>query len=292
MARRRLQESLRKYFRNGSDENSDVSMVVKQRAATNRRWGLPIDDVADHEVGMLFVAVTNAIPTMFWMVVYIFRDLCLVADLQEELSKVVSEARGEDGKTREFTLDVSTFSAACPLLNSVYREVMRLTNRQMNTRTILNDVVLNYTPKDGGELRQYLLKKDVSVLMPSLTLNFAEETWGKDSHLFEPRRFMNLSREQERLQSRAANPFGGGKHLCPGRHFAYAEILGTVAALVLGFDIETPEGGRLSVPRLNNNLSEAVAKPLQEDQQSMLARIRKRPGWQDATWRFTVGDGR
>jgi hypothetical protein len=79
--------------------------------------------------------------------------------------------------------------------------------------------------------------------------------------------------------------------LCPGRRFAYAEILGTIAALVLGFEIETPEGVRLSMPPPNNNLAEAVAKPLQQDQQSMLARIRKRPGWDDVELKFTPGNG-
>jgi len=32
------------------------------------------------------------------------------------------------------------------------------------------------------------------------------------------------------------------KHLCPGRHFAFAEILGMVALLVVGFDVVMAEG--------------------------------------------------
>jgi cytochrome P450 len=291
-ARGRLQKSLRNYFRNGCDENSDVSLIIKNRVATNRKWGLPIDDIADHELGMLFVAVTNAIPTMFWMIVYIFRDASLVADLQQELTKVAIETKTADGKLRKYTFDVSKFSTACPLLNSVYQEVMRLTNRQMGTRGILQDVLLNYTPADGAAPRQYLLKKGIPLLMPSMTTNFDEATWGKDSHLFDARRFISESRDQEKLQKRALNPFGGGKHLCPGRHFAYAEILGTVAVLVLGFEIETPEGGRVSVPPLNNNLAEAVAKPLQKDQQGMLAKIKRRPGWENVEWGFNSGNGR
>jgi cytochrome P450 len=290
-ARGRIQQSLRRYFRNKSDENSDVSLIIKHRAETNRKWGLPIDDIADHELGMLFVAVTNAIPTMFWMVVYIFRDPQLVADLQEELAKVVAETKTKDG-ARECTFDVSSFLAACPLLNSVYREVMRLTNRQMGTRIIMEDIVVSHKPaddnNDNAQPRQYLLKKDSTVFMPAVTLNFAEPTWGKDVDQFDARRFLNKSREQDKLQNRAAAPFGGGKHLCPGRHFAYAEILGTVAALVVGFEIETPEGGRVAVPGLNNNMVEAVAKPLPAVQNGMLARVRRRPGWEDVRWGFKV----
>ena len=32
-------------------------------------------------------------------------------------------------------------------------------------------------------------------------------------------------------------PIGGGRHLCPSRNFAFAEISGFLAALIIGFDI-------------------------------------------------------
>ncbi|KAH8657754.1 cytochrome P450 [Xylariales sp. PMI_506] len=291
LARRKLQESLRVYFRKGYDESSDVSSIIKQRAATNRKWGVPIDDIADHELGMLFVAVTNSIPIMFWMVAYIFRDPQLIADLQQELLKIVKETEHADGKPRECTFDVSTFSTSAPLLNAVYNEVLRLQGRQMGSRTVMQDVVLNYSPTDGGESRGYLLKKGATLLMPALTTHYSEATWGQDVHAFNPRRFLDRTREEERSQNRALNPFGGGKHLCPGRHFAYAEILGAVAVLVLGYVIETPEGGNISVPPSNNNLAEAVVKPLQKDQEGMLARIKRRPGWEDVQWGFVVAKG-
>lgn len=291
-ARARLQAALRHYFRNNHDSAPDVSELVKLRAATNRKWGLPLDDVADNELGILFVSVTNAIPTMFWMVVYIFRDAKLVADLQAELlENVVVETKTEDGK-RECSLDVSKFMTALPLLNSVYREVMRLTNHQQAPRTTLQDVVLTYTPPEGGDPRQYLLKKGVQCLSPALTTNFAPETWGPDAYVFDPRRFVGKSRADEKAQNRAANPFGGGKHLCPGRHFAYAEILGTAAALVLGFEIEKPGGSRVEVPQKGDNLMEAVAKPSRDVQQGMRVRIRRRREYENVKWSFSVGDGR
>jgi hypothetical protein len=39
-------------------------------------------------------------------------------------------------------------------------------------------------------------------------------------------------------------PFGGGRHICPGRHFAKREIIGTFAVLCDAFDMELlPHGG-------------------------------------------------
>jgi cytochrome P450 len=254
-----LQKALRAYFHAGHDQNSDVSLVLKNRVAINKKWGLPIDDIADHELGMLFVSTTNAIPTLFWMIFYVFRDPQLVAELQKELLENVEE-RKDTNFQRECIFNVAKFSTVCPLLVSTYQETMRLTNRQMGTRTVVEDTYLTYTPsaEDGGEPTTYLLKKGVNIQMPSKMTNYETAVWGTDAHSFDPKRFIT-TREKERQQKRAFNPFGGGKHLCPGRHFAYAEILGTVAALVLGFEIETPEGGRVTVPAMNENIAEAVA---------------------------------
>jgi cytochrome P450 len=285
-----LQKALRAYFRAGHDEDSDVSIVIKKRVAKNKEWGVPIDEVADHEIGMLFVSVTNAIPTLFWMIFYVFRDAKLVDELQRELLAILDQKMRDDGK-RECVFNITKFGTDCPLLVSVYQEVMRMTNRQQGTRTVIEDTYLDYTPtgSDTGEARTYLLKKGTNIQMPAVTTNWTPETWGPDVNTFNPKRFIT-SKEKERQQKRALNPFGGGKHLCPGRHFAYAEILGAVAALVVGFDIVTPEGSRVMVPEMNNNIVEAVGKPMNDVQQSLLAKIRRRPGWEDVIWGFVTGN--
>jgi cytochrome P450 len=59
---------------------------------------------------------------------------------------------------------------------------------------------------------------------------------------------------EDRVPKKAYFPFSGGKHLCPGMHFAFAEILGTTAALVLGIDILGIDGKLLEVPILGGVL--------------------------------------
>lgn len=283
--RLKIQLALREYFRAGYDQNSDVSVVIKDRAAINRKWGLPVSDIADHELGMLFVSVTNAIPTLFWMITFVFRDPSLVRELREELLGILKVTTDISGQ-RHGTFNVAKFSTGSPLLVATYNEVMRIKSRQAGTRTILEDTYL----EDSQSGKTYLLKKGVNIQMPAMVSNWATATWGSDVEEFNPKRFIT-DREQERLQNKAFNPFGGGKHLCPGRHFAFAEILGTVAALVLGFEITTPDGGLVSVPPNNNNVAEAICKPLQTHQQTFMANIRRRPGWEEVRWDFTTGGG-
>ncbi|KZL74598.1 prostacyclin synthase, partial [Colletotrichum tofieldiae] len=302
--RAKVQQALRKYFREDFDHMTDASAVIKRRVTVNRKWGLPIDDIADHEFGMLFVSVTNAIPTLFWMMCYVFRDPELVTELQKELLAMVvvqeqdGTAKADDAsgpkrrRTRKCIFPVAKFQTACPLFVSTYREVMRLTNRSTGTRRVVEDTLISYTPSAApGEVtdeQTYLLRKGANIQIPAIITNFDPEAWGPNVHDFDPRRFLTTDRERERAQNRAFNPFGGGKHLCPGRFFADAEILGALAALVLGFDIETPEGGRVDVPQINNNLAEAVGKPLTSVQENTLARIRRKPGWEDVEWAYVA----
>lgn len=123
-------------------------------------------------------------------------------------------------------------------------------------------------------------------------------TWGPDAAVFKARRFLATSeerakwgkeeKEREWEQKRALLPFGGGKHLCPGRNFAFAEILGTVSVLVLGFEVRGKAGEVIEVPEVpRTRLGEGVGKP-SEGQLGMGARLTRREGWQDIVWRFVV----
>ncbi|KAH0423409.1 prostacyclin synthase [Colletotrichum camelliae] len=302
--RSRVQQALRKYFREEFDQIPNASAVVKRRVAVNRKWGLPSDDVADHEFGMLFASVTNAIPTLFWMTCYVFRDPKLVEELRKELLDIAviqdqdttAAGGGDVLQPRKCTFTVAKLSSACPLLLSTYKEVMRLTNRNAGTRRVVEDTVISYTPTPavGGTaaIQSYLLKKGANVQVPSIIANFDPATWGPNAQEFDARRFLAVDKERERTQSRAFNPFGSGKHLCPGRFFADAEILGALATFILGFEIETPEGGRVQVPPIKNNLAEAVPKPLQTVQDNMMVRIRRKPGWEDVEWAFVASNGK
>ena len=87
-----------------------------------------------------------------------------------------------------------------------------------------------------------------------------------------------LDKSTRRAQNQAYFPFEGGKHLCPGRHFAMMEILAFVAAIVAGFEIE----GLKRVPeRAFQKLGTAVRKPVGD----VRVRIGRREGWGSVRWR-------
>ena len=90
------------------------------------------------------------------------------------------------------------------------------------------------------------------------------------------------------MPKKAYFPFSGGKHLCPGMHFAFTEILGTISPLVLGFDIVGTDGELLKVPKIaRSTMAEAVTKPEGKGLE-LGAKFTKRKGWEDVVWRFAA----
>jgi cytochrome P450 len=196
------------------------------------------------------------------------------------------------------TIDIRNISEACPLLMSAFQETMRLTDGQVATRIVSEDAILS------DSRNSYLLKKGATVQIPGGIIHNATAFWGPEAATFSPRRFLKAElnsskeaiseaeKEQEKLRKKAFAPFGGGVHLCPGRHFASGEILGSVAVMIMGYDITTKDGKTLPAPVAEDwktiKFAEAVAKPLSR-LTSIGARVRRRQGFEDVTWKFETG---
>jgi cytochrome P450 len=209
------------------------------------------------EIAMCFAPVTNVVPTVFWMLSYIYADNELLRDLREEVAILGNP------------LDVSKLHS-CPLLVSTFYETQRLKQHGNAVRFVTADTLL-----DG-----YLLKKGSILQMPSAVLNTASSTWGPDSKTFNPRRFLDL--DDKKARQRGFIPFGGGRHLCPGRHLAFTETLGFVAAFVAGFDME---GVRMLDSR-THKMGFGTRKPKGD----LRVSIKRRKEFENVTWCFNTGD--
>lgn len=293
--RARCQAALRAYFHAKHHHEKDVSALVKARARVGVKWGLHPDEIAISELGTLFAGTSNAIPTLFWFFCFVFSDPKLIQDLQKELSAIVEKKRDT-----ESVMDIRKFPQHCPLLISSYQETMRLMSSHTGNRRVLHDTILNYEgegPNSKGS-RTYLLKKGFMLNMPTGIAHNSPETWGPNANVFDARRFIprddtdadsDVMKEQEKLQKKAYFPFGGGRHLCPGRHFVFAEGLGTIATLVLGYEITGEDGGMLKMPiKRQQSMCDGTKKPVGEEAK-MKIRIKRRAGWEKTKWSFIVG---
>ena len=69
--------------------------------------------------------------------------------------------------------------------------------------------------------------------------------------------------------------------MCPGRHFAQAEILGFVAMVILRFDIDPVEGGELKVPEKKDDV---LPIHILEPKEKVHVKMRDRADWGKVQW--------
>ncbi|KAH8658365.1 cytochrome P450 [Xylariales sp. PMI_506] len=283
--REKLQAALMKYYGARLDENEDVAEVTKLRARVARDAGISNEDLGRSEAALLFVATTNTIPTLYWFFVNVWLRPDVVEKARQEVSQVVEITAlegdgGAEAGRRKAVLDITLLEVRCPLLVSCYREAIRLGNQAIGNRYVMEDTIL--TDDDGT---QYLLKKDNFLTWSVKAMHLSTSVW-EDANSFHPERFVpsdQISSEQSRKQKLAYVPFGGGKHLCPGRNFAFAENLGFLASLVSGFDVVGLDETKV---RMGSSLvGEAVAKPPADAQGGSIS-IKRREGWEDVEWSF------
>jgi cytochrome P450 len=276
-----VNEAFQKYYADGLEKNA--SELIRGRAEAGRKYGLTERDMADFEIAVLFTATTNTIPSSFWFLSYIVSSPSLVAEIRSEVSQIVTRKRVDGTDTLE--MDITGFQKKCPLLCSAWEETLRLVDSASSARMVVQDTML---------ADKYLLKAGSVVQMPSGVTHNSPDIWGDDAATFNPRRFIRpdgkrdlAAREKRKMQTQGYFPFGGGKHLCPGRHFAFTEVMGFVATLVYGFEISMGNGsGTLKMPKLaKQKMGTGVRKPATD----MDVLIKRRKEFEGVKWTYFVG---
>lgn len=88
-------------------------------------------------------------------------------------------------------------------------------------------------------------------MIPGAVQHTSPSIWGDNVGEFYHKRFVR-SDSKKRANPVAFRGFGGGAHLCPGRHFASTEILGFAILMALQFDV-TPASGKWVRPTTENS---------------------------------------
>lgn len=283
-SREKLQQALGEYYSSRGDEDGTVAAVTRARSAVLRKHGLPDSEIGRFEASLLQLATGNTIPTTFWMVANVFARPDMVERLRAELEGLVQRRGGGD----VVSINIARFDEACPLLVSCYRESIRLSNHALCVRRVMEETVIS-----DGQGRSYTLKKGCDVQIPAGFTHRAEDVWGSGAAAYEPDRFVGnqarLSAAAEKKKRSAYIPFGGGKHLCPGRNFAFAEILGASAALILAFDLSADgRGAPVRLPDMAATTIMGGASKPERLGEGMSLVMRRRQGWERVKFEFEV----
>ena len=204
---------------------------------------------------------------------HIYSDPSLLTKVRGDLSNSIHNCDAP-GSARSVSFDVQECCERCPLLLSVYEEVLRITSGIAQIRYVNQDTSL----ADG----RYILRPGAMVQMPTGFLHHDRKIWGDQADIFSSERFLKTTSSSSSEKSDpskrrlAYQPFGGGTSLCPGRHFAFNEILTFVIAVVVGFDV-TPRGERWTIPEMDKSrIPMSSLKPLGD----VSITVSRRDGWQ------------
>lgn len=265
LAREKLARAMIEYLEKG--RHAQASPVIQERVRLHEEIGIPLEDRGRSEFGMLFGTLVNASITFFWMLNYILARPQLLADMRAEIG---NSAFSTDRSTKEASLSFEALRTQCPLLNSVFRETIRLIAPMTSARFVTEDTIVADT---------YKLRAQSVVQIAGGVLHSDEDIWGPDSREFNPRRFLHtpngtrtsstdtIDKEKRSVHPAAFRGFGGGTVFCPGRHFAQIGILSLVAALLMGWDFEAPKGEKeidWDPPMDEKRIPVGVMKPLRD----------------------------
>ncbi|KAF2197033.1 cytochrome P450, partial [Delitschia confertaspora ATCC 74209] len=214
------------------------------------------DARASEDLGLLFASNANVLPAVFWLLFEALKDPDLHNRMLQEVTTCASIQGGG--------FDITKLSEQ-PLLQSSYAEVLRI--RVAITMTRVNEF-------EDFTLAGYRIPRHKPIVIFSRTSALNEEAWvqagreiTKPLDEFHAERFLihpkthDREREKKKKVGISDNiapktnlddrlqfsldglagcwiPYGGGQRMCPGRHFAKNEILGTFALLCTKYDIE------------------------------------------------------
>ncbi|KAK1830673.1 cytochrome P450 [Podospora conica] len=264
-ARDKVGRAFLRYFQ--SDALETASAYAKNRYHAGIKNKITLEDLSRFEVGGSLAVLVNTVPASFWTLVLFYAHPGLLDKLREE-ADACTDTKTVGGTTTK-VLDMATLKASCPLLLSAYQEVLRYRSMGMSVREVVEDTYLD----------QWLLKKGTMLQMPSRVIHQDASLWGESVGEFNPRRFL-AEEKGNRPSDICFRAFGGGKTLCPGRHFATNEVLAIVALFISRFEMK-PVAGGWDLPTAANTNAAAV---IMEPDNDIEVEITPREGFGNVKW--------
>ncbi|KAF2123049.1 cytochrome P450 [Lophiotrema nucula] len=219
---------------------------------------------AAQSLGLVYGGTSLTVPITFWCILETLKDPKLLQRVQGELE------RFHEGGNEHYNFAQLTCR---PLLQSLHAEVTRFRSSNLIVR-------LNLVPKFALD-DKYTIDKGTLCMMAAKPLGQFTESWIKAKphtvsqplDTFWADRFLQSDKFNVAGLTGYWTSFGGGKHMCPGRHFARNIAIVTMAVLLSDFECELVD---VEAAKRTNPPQKETAFGTVKPTATIAARIRKR----------------
>lgn len=277
-ARESVVQAMLEYANSGGFEEQDCSDLALSQWQTQKSLGATDINIARIETAFNLGVLSNTVPSAFWSIFDICSRPELLNAVREELEQ---NAIVVDPETNVHCIDLGRMRSVCPIFVSSFQETLRVHSTSAPTRMVYEDVMLDNT---------YLLKAGSVVQISGPGVNSETAVWGQDAKEYDITHFLSERRDgakgsfKPKPRPTSFMSFGASPNLCPGRHFAAAEVLSLVAMLLLRADVK-PSKGQWWTPRLN---AWAVAATVSPPAEAYPVSVHAREKYKGVKWSFVV----
>lgn len=248
-ARERLVQVLGERLEDSGQEG--LTDISRQRWETSKKHGLSRDYLGRSELELLNGLLSNTAPAVFWILAHI--SITGHGTFSKQIDEEIGDFVHQDGHQLRF--DSGQIRQRCPVLVATYQEALRLYASSARAYKVVED----FKTPDGC-----LLKTGNLVYVPTETIHKNPKNWGADVLQFRPDRWLKLEHEHH---PGSYAPFGVGTSICPGRHFVFDMILGSLVVLLYSFDLQavpSPGSDVLKVPERRSRIMSGMRLPIDD----------------------------
>jgi cholesterol 7alpha-monooxygenase len=234
------------------------SQLIKDRAELFAAAGFPSTILNRANMAILFAAVGNSIPSIFWTIGCIISHPDAKAAVQKEVdSFLANKRRGNSIKSHDAS-SLSTLEELDQLVvvHSCFQEAIRLYSAAFSPRDVVQDFI--YESKDSSSSSppsKFHFRKG-SRIMSYFQVRHYDADIFPNPESFQYDRFLPdpvtgkppVFTKNGKAVLEPIKIFGGGEHACVGRRFIGYEVRHLLASLFSKFDIQLAHGESLPKP--------------------------------------------
>ncbi|KAK9385507.1 cytochrome P450 [Lipomyces mesembrius] len=217
-------------------------------------------DMAGYFFAIIFASKSNSVPAAFLVLANTVADPALKA----EIEGIIAKHYNPESDEYDWTALLGD-----PLINSCFKETVRLNANIISGRHITDDLTVKVADQNGDDVKDVRLRAGSTVMMPLNMLHWDPEVYPEPMKWIGTR-FLEQSKGlliRNTDKMRAYAPWGGGGHIfllsdcgqCPGRSLAVLEAVIKLVYTLARFEVEPIED--LPAPIIGDRYGGGVFKP-------------------------------